>query len=236
MRLTEPSCACWLLIVSVESFQHHLHQDVSPSSQSAQNHHRSFHLFASADPGTAQEDTPIFDSNYYMPADGSISRGASPLPGGRRITLTRFLSQFVKDHPEYKTLKNIYLAVQMACKTISRLVNRAGLVLDTTTTFTGDDDNQDDYSDGRFYSMKRLDKLSTTVMKNALKFTGTVQMVAPQAKMDSERPEEHQPGVLIAYDKNHLACLDPMDGSGNADAVRIIVLLSLYAAHHFLII
>jgi len=134
----------------------------------------------------------------------------------RRITLTRFLSQYVKDHPEYKTLKNIYLAVQMACKTISQLVNRAGLVLDTTSSFTGQDDG--DFSDGRYYSMKRLDKLSTAVMKNALKLTGTVQMVAPAAKMGSEQPEEHQPGVLIAYDKHHLACLDPMDGSGNQDA------------------
>lgn len=183
-------------------------------------HQRPFASSLAATPETSQ-DSSSFDAKYYMPAENSIN-SASSQPGGgqRRITLTRFLSQFVKDHPEYKTLKNIYLAVQMACKTISHLVNRAGLVLETTSTFAGQDG--DDYSDGRFYSMKRLDNLSTTVMKNALKFTGTVQMVVPEAKMDSERPEEHQPGVLIAYDKNYLACLDPMDGSGNADAVGTI--------------
>lgn len=158
------------------------------------------------------------DKAYYSPAQmpsfmtGSSSSGAQK----RRITLTRFLSQYVKDHPEYKTLKNIYLAVQMACKTISQLVNRAGLVLDTMGQNA--DGSSDDFSDGRYYSMKRLDKLSTTVMKNALKFTGTVQMLVPEAKMGSEKPEEHQPGVIIAYDKHHLACLDPMDGSGNQDA------------------
>ena len=77
--------------------------------------------------------------------------------------------------------------------------------------------------------MKRLDKLSTAVLKNALKFTGTVQMILPEAKELQERPDQkiqnrrhissqHQPGVLLAYDQHNLACLDPMDGSGNADA------------------
>jgi fructose-1,6-bisphosphatase I len=105
----------------------------------------------------------------------------------------------------------------MACKTTSNLINRAGLVY----SIQNDQDSEDDdYSDGRFYSMKRLDRLSTTVLKNALKFTGNVRMIAPEAKMNSEKPEQHQPGVLIAsaLDSNYVACLDPLDGSGNADA------------------
>jgi hypothetical protein len=36
--------------------------------------------------------------------------------------------------------------------------------------------------------MKRLDRLSANVLKNALKFTGTVQMIVPEVKMDSEQP------------------------------------------------
>jgi fructose-1,6-bisphosphatase I len=104
----------------------------------------------------------------------------------------------------------------MACKTISNLVNRAGLVYSIQNDASAEE--HENYSDGRFYSMKRLDRLSTTVLKNALKFTGTVQMIVPEAKMDSEQPEQHQPGVLIAYDQHNLACLDPLDGSGNADA------------------
>jgi fructose-1,6-bisphosphatase I len=55
-------------------------------------------------------------------------------------------------------------------------------------------------------------------LKNALKFTGTVQTIFPEAKRDIEQPDQHQPGVLIAYDEHNLACLDPLDGSGNADA------------------
>jgi fructose-1,6-bisphosphatase I len=118
------------------------------------------------------------------------------------------------------------LAVGLACKTISNLVNRAGLVYsiqhnnnDDTTASDGSSSSEADYkSDGRYYSMKRLDKLSTTVLKNALKFTGTVQMIVPEAKEVQEQPDQHQPGVLIAYDQHNLACLDPLDGSGNADA------------------
>lgn len=168
-----------------------------------------------------------FDSYYYEPVTNAVKNPAAGRGSGR-VTLQRFLSHFVKNNPEYKDLKNIYLAVQMACKTISHLVNRAGLVLDTRTT--GDNE---DFSDGRFYSMKRLDKLSTSVMKNALKFTGTVQMVVPEAKMDSEIPEQHQPGVLIAYDKNYMACLDPMVrllGDGFGMRIR-----SLFTSHFFVL-
>ena len=34
---------------------------------------------------------------------------------------------------------------------------------------------------------------------------------------ESEQPQQHQPGVLVAYDEEFVACLDPLDGSGNAD-------------------
>jgi fructose-1,6-bisphosphatase I len=124
---------------------------------------------------------------------------------------------------QLKDLENILLAVQMACKTIANLVNRAGLVYSIQHSSTDDISegavNEPDYkSDGRYYSMKRLDKLSTTVLKNALKFTGTVQMIVPEAKEIAEQPGQHQPGVLIAYDQDNIACLDPLDGSGNADA------------------
>ena len=43
-------------------------------------------------------------------------------------------------------------------------------------------------------------------------------MIVPEAKEIAEQPGQHQPGVLIAYDQDNIACLDPLDGSGNADA------------------
>jgi fructose-1,6-bisphosphatase I len=51
-----------------------------------------------------------------------------------------------------------------------------------------------------------------------------VQVVSPETKKSSdyadEAPAEHQPGVLIAtaHDSKYVACFDPLDGSGNADA------------------
>jgi len=73
-------------------------------------------------------------------------------------------------------------------------------------------------------SMKKLDQLSTIVLRNALRFTGKLQMVRPAKDIDEagieEGPAEHQPGVLIAsaLDSRYVACFDPLDGSGNADA------------------
>jgi fructose-1,6-bisphosphatase I len=96
-------------------------------------------------------------------------------------------------------MESLLLSIQMACKTISNLVNRAGLANDLG-------EQNSDYSDGRFYSMKRLDLLSTIVLKNALQFTGKCECVAPGPKIDTESPAEHQPGVLIAsaLDSNYV--------------------------------
>lgn len=185
-----------------------------------------FSKFGDSDPTYSTAlDMSTYDSGYYAPWQQASQSGNSGTES--RITLSRFLSQYVKDHPELRDLENILLAVQMACKTISNLVNRAGLVYsiqhspnDEICSYVGDGSNDEpDYtSDGRYYSMKRLDKLSTTVLKNALKFTGTVQMIVPEAKEIAEQPDQHQPGVLVAYDEDNIACLDPLDGSGNADA------------------
>jgi fructose-1,6-bisphosphatase I len=143
----------------------------------------------------------------------------------QRITLTRYLNNMVKEQPELRDLVSLLLSIQMACKTISNLVNRAGLVCwppRHQTTIP-----KDSLEDGRYYSMKRLDQLSTEVLKNALQFTGKLNMVSPvvvqpntKQEFVDEQPAEHQPGVLIAtaYDSNYVACLDPLDGSGNADA------------------
>ncbi|KAI2508952.1 FBPase [Fragilaria crotonensis] len=134
----------------------------------------------------------------------------------QRITLTRYLNNVVKEQPEFLPLQSLFLSMQMACKTISNLVNRAGLVYGIKDRSISGQQYQ---RDGRFYSMKRLDQLSTYVLRNALRFTGKVHMVTPAASLEEELAE-HQPGVVIAsaLDSNYVAVVDPMDGSGNADA------------------
>ena len=138
-------------------------------------------------------------------------------------------------------MTSLLLAVQMACKTISNLVHRAGLAHTehetSTTPSTTSQKNitttapSSPFADGRYYSMQRLDQLSTTVLKNALKFTGKCRVTTPPVRT-AQDVADHQPGVLLARSvvsssendndttstPQWVACLDPLDGSGNADA------------------
>jgi fructose-1,6-bisphosphatase I len=156
------------------------------------------------------------DKQYYTFMEAPVQTQSGT---AARITLTRYLDDVVKADPSMRDIESLLLAIQMGCKTISHLVHRAGLVYSITRE-QNEQEKSDDYKDGRFYSMKRLDQLSTIVLKNALKYTGKCETVAPVPKQDSESPAQHQPGVLIAraLDSNYVACLDPLDGSGNADA------------------
>lgn len=146
----------------------------------------------------------------------------------------------------------------MACKTISSLINRAGYDgcnnHDERSNGYGVNNNNKTAGiggiyDGRYYSMKKLDKLSTNVLKNALKFTGTVKMMVHEAKenrccSDSATSSssatamtdgEHQPDILIAQDNYNLALLDPLDGSGNADASTYLALRKEINSKRFIV-
>ena len=152
--------------------------------------------------------SPQTDSQYYSFIEAPVqTQGSSQA----RVTMTRYLDEAVKENPDLQDMVSLLFAVKMACKTIANLVNRAALV------YPGEE-SRTDLTDGRYYSMQRLDQLSTIVLKNALKYTGKCEVVAP-AKTP-EAISQHQPGVLIAksIDSNFVACLDPLDGSGNADA------------------
>lgn len=142
----------------------------------------------------------------------------------QRITLRRYLSAIIKDHPELRDMESLSLSIQMACKTISNLVNRNGINQPNPTPISSFSQQDDEHFDAepdnnlRMNSMKRLDQLSTNVLRNALRFTGKLRMVKPAVQ--EEGPAEHQPGVLIAsaFDSKYVAYFDPLDGSGNADA------------------
>ena len=138
-------------------------------------------------------------------------------------------------------MESLSLSIQMACKTISNLVNRNGInsippspqpdSVSSSNEKTETNTVTDEQYDLRLNSMKRLDEVSTNVLRNALRFTGKLQMVKPaQDPMDGDEngtsevfesgPAQHQPGVLIAQalDDKYVAYFDPLDGSGNADA------------------
>ena len=150
----------------------------------------------------------------------------------KRVTLRRYLNTVVKADPTVRDMESLSLSIQMACKTISNLVNRAGInSLSTPPTYLNqiEEEERDPgliQYDYRMNSMKRLDQLSTIVLRNALRFTGKLHSVK-KAKDEEDfdrkgeaRVQEHQPGVLIAsaLDSKYIAYFDPLDGSGNADA------------------
>jgi hypothetical protein len=53
-----------------------------------------------------QPPPPTFDAQYYQPIAEQFTRNDS---SPARITLTRFLSQYVKDHPEVRTVKDVFM-------------------------------------------------------------------------------------------------------------------------------
>lgn len=146
------------------------------------------------------------DERYYTFMEAPLQTQSSV----DKITLTRYLDDLVKENPDMQEMVSLIQGIKMASKTISNLVNRAGLG-------SSADQPRQDFTDGRYYSMQRLDQLSTIVLRNALKYTGKVEVAAPEKDSDSD---QHRPGVLIAksIDSNTFGVLDPLDGSGNADA------------------
>lgn len=180
------------------------------------------------------------DDQYFSTVSASsytkpFSDSATTSGGSQKVTLTRYLTGIVQEEPELRELESLLLSVSMACKTISNLINRGNINSSLSST-----DDQRSMSSSSSYigslqqnSMKNLDKLSTIVLQNALRFTGKVATIAPardnkdETSSSLERvveyddgPSEHQPGVLIAsaIDSKYVAFFDPLDGSGNADA------------------
>jgi fructose-1,6-bisphosphatase I len=150
-----------------------------------------------------------------------------------------------------REVESLVLAVNMACKSISNLVTRSpSPVGQEYGGGHGDSKSREGLrveagASAQFNSMKKLDELSTNVLRNALRFTGKFTTVKPakdiqrrqqdierrqqsqtqrtdrpRATDEKENPAQHQPGVLIAsaLDGKYVAFFDPLDGSNNADA------------------
>lgn len=176
--------------------------------------------------------------------EGSGSKGSVDGVGVQRVTLRRYLNGLTKKESKLRDLESLSVSIQMACKTISNLVNGNSInqLPRSTTTMTSNSIPQQQHEteggerdigqvqyDMRMNSMKRLDQISTNVLRNALRFTGKLQTVRPaeddgtnepNSNGKDDLPNEHQPGVLIAstLDSKYVALFDPLDGSGNADA------------------
>jgi fructose-1,6-bisphosphatase I len=199
------------------------------------------------------------DHEYYSTSAPFPQRQQFPSVGGglmapgaqQKVTLTRFFQQMVEEQPELREVESLVLAVNMACKSISNLVTRSpSPVGQEYGGGHGDSKSREGLrveagASAQFNSMKKLDELSTNVLRNALRFTGKFTTVKPakdiqrrqqdierrqqsqtqrtdrpRATDEKENPAQHQPGVLIAsaLDGKYVAFFDPLDGSNNADA------------------
>eukprot|EP01041_Mallomonas_annulata_P009099 gene9099-18859_t len=120
---------------------------------------------------------------------------------GNVMTLTRFMIEATRNNRDHADLESLMSSIQLACKTISNLVSRAG-IHDLTTGLQG--------VSGSLKEEKKLDLISSNVLKNALRFTGKLGLIPSE---DGDNP------VLVeeSYNSKYVSVFDPLDGSSNID-------------------
>ncbi|KAJ8604326.1 hypothetical protein CTAYLR_002489 [Chrysophaeum taylorii] len=132
------------------------------------------------------------------------------------ITLSRFMIEATVANPQLAELESIFSAIETAGKTISNLVRRSSL-----TGLTGYLDSGNVNVQGE--EQKKLDVITNDVLKNALKFTGRMGVLASE---EEDAPVEVDDDVESRYDSilvertagQYVAVFDPLDGSSNVDA------------------
>merc|ERR1719235_1310257 len=158
------------------------------------------------------------DVSQLPPARGAMSmaramrsmnvvRAADDLDAsGSLMTLSRYMIlQTIKKPDAYKDLESLMTSIQMACKQIASLVGRAGIQDLTGLEEGGGSVNV------QGEEQKKLDVISNTVLKNALKFSGKTGIIGS---------EEEDAPVMVeeSYSGKYVAVFDPLDGSSNIDA------------------
>ncbi|CAM9239301.1 unnamed protein product, partial [Phaeothamnion confervicola] len=124
---------------------------------------------------------------------------------GSVMTLTRFMLEASMKDTKFQDLESLMASIQMACKTIASLVGRAGITDLTGLQGGGGSVNV------QGEEQKKLDIISNEVLKNALRYTGKLGVIASEE-------EDHPVLVEEAYNSKYVAVFDPLDGSSNIDA------------------
>jgi fructose-1,6-bisphosphatase I len=124
------------------------------------------------------------------------------------MTLTRYMMQAAMDNTDLEhmqDMQSLMASIQVACKKISSLVARAGISNLTGLEGGGGAVNI------QGEEQKKLDVLSNEVLKNALRYSGKMGVIASE--------EEDEPVMVDeVYSGNYVAVFDPLDGSSNIDA------------------
>lgn len=144
-------------------------------------------------------------TSTLSPKAGPVqAQAADPCPGNV-MTLTRFMIEATRNNADHADLESLFSSIQMACKTISNLVSRAGISDLTGLQSGGSSINI------QGEEQKKLDVISNNVLKNALRFTGKLGVIASEE-------EDHPILVEEAYNSKYVCVFDPLDGSSNIDA------------------
>ena len=133
------------------------------------------------------------------------------------ITLSRFMIETAIANPELSELESIFSSIETASKTISNLVRRSSI-----SGLTGYLDSGNINVQGE--EQKKLDVITNDVLKNALRFTGRMGVLASEeedvpVEVEDERSERYNKEVLVEQTSGkYVAVFDPLDGSSNVDA------------------
>lgn len=136
--------------------------------------------------------------------------------GETGITLSRFMIEATIANPHLAELESIFSSIQTAGKTISNLVRRSSL-----TGLTGYLDSGAINVQGE--EQKKLDIITNDVLKNALKFTGRMGVLASEeedapVEVDDDSSERYDNILVERTAGSYVAVFDPLDGSSNVDA------------------
>eukprot|EP01038_Epipyxis_sp_PR26KG_P007612 gene7612-10364_t len=147
------------------------------------------------------------------------------------ITLGRYMVEVVAANshiPKIRELEELVMSIQTACKTISSVVERASITGILGLESGGGSINI------QGEEQKRLDIITNNIMKKALRFSGTVDVLASE---EEEKPVSYPKSLAEKYrteglvttqfksdvviqrtDSCYVAVFDPLDGSSNVDA------------------
>jgi fructose-1,6-bisphosphatase I len=127
--------------------------------------------------------------------------------------------EFSRANPESAELEAIFASIQTACRTISSLVRRSSMTGLVGLQGGGGAINV------QGEEQKKLDVITNDVLKNALRSSGKMDVLASEEEDAPVSLEDDgaydaytDRDVLIKEGKRYAAVFDPLDGSSNVDA------------------
>lgn len=144
------------------------------------------------------------------------------------ITLTRYMVETVTANPQLRELESLIISLQIACKAIANVVDRASITGATGLESGGGSINV------QGEEQKKLDVITNDIMKRALRFSGKVGVLASEEEdvpvaVDESLVDKYRDQGLKTTGFNsdivveevggkYVAVFDPLDGSSNVDA------------------